>query len=293
MQLHLLVALLATTAVLGHLISLPALQLVVWRTFLASLGAAFCVVVFARKRLRLPMRQAATLLGIGGIVGVHWLCFFGSIKVSNISICLAGLATVSFFTAFTEPLLEKRPVRTLEVALGMLVFLGIVVIAGYENGHWAGLGLALLSALLASVFPVLNRRLVNQGNHDPALMVAWEMAGACLTCLLGLLVFEGRTGLENLMKWQRLDWLWLLFLAWVCTVFAHGFHIHLLRKFSAYTVNLALNLEPVYGIAAAAVLFGEHRQLHVGFFIGTATILLANLLHPLVLRRVGRSSRAT
>lgn len=282
---HLLVALLATTAVLGHLISLPALQLVVCRTFLASLGAAFCVAVFAKKSLRLPVRRAATLLGIGGIVGVHWLCFFGSIKVSNISICLAGLATISLFTAFTEPLFEKRPVRMLEVGLGLLVFLGIVVIAGYEQGHLAGLGLALLSAMLASVFPVLNRGQVNKGGYDPMLMVAWEMAGACLTCLLGLAVFEGKAGFEGLLKWQGFDWLWLLLLGWVCTVFAHGFHIHLLRKLSAYTINLALNLEPVYGIAAAAILFGEHKQLHPGFFAGTATILLANLLHPLILRR--------
>jgi drug/metabolite transporter (DMT)-like permease len=288
---HLLVALLATTAVLGHLISLPALQLVICRTFLASLGAAFCVVVFSRKSLRLSLRQAATLLGIGAIVGVHWLCFFGAIKLSNISVCLAGLATVSFFTAFTEPLLEKRPVRMLEVALGVLVFLGILVIAGYERGYLAGLGLALLSALLASVFPVLNRRQVNQGKHDPMLMVAWEMAGACLICLIGLAVFEGRAGFANLTKWQGLDWLWLLLLGWVCTVFAHGFHIHLLRRLSAYTVNLALNLEPIYGITAAAILFGEHKQLHPGFFVGTAAILLANLLHPLILRRVGLRPR--
>lgn len=288
---HLLVALLATTAVLGHVISLSAIHLVVWRTLLASLGAAFCVVVFSRKSLRLPMRQAATLLGIGAIVGLHWLCFFGAIKVSNISICLAGLATISFFTAFTEPLLEKRPVRMLEVALGLLVFLGIVVIAGYERGHLAGIGLALLSAMLASVFPVLNRRQVTHGNHDPMLMVAWEMAGACLICLLGLVVFEGRAGFVSLMEWHGLDWLWLLLLGWVCTVFAHGFHIHLLRRLSAYTINLALNLEPIYGIAAAAILFGEHKQLHPGFFVGTAAILLANLLHPVILRRVGRHTR--
>ncbi|MES2924829.1 MAG: DMT family transporter [Verrucomicrobiota bacterium] len=284
-QLHLLVALLATTAILGHLISLPAIHLVVWRTFLAALGAAFCVTVLSRKSLRLPVRQAASLLGIGAIVGLHWLCFFGAIKLANISICLAGMATISLFTAFTEPLLEKRPVRPLEVALGLLVFLGIVVIAGFERGHLAGLGVALLSALLAAIFPVLNRWQVNHARHDPMLMVAWEMAGACLICLLGLAVFEGAPGFAQLVNLQGLDWLWLLLLAWVCTVFAHGFHIHLLRRISAYTANLAFNLEPVYGIAAAAVLFGEHKQLHPGFFAGTAAILLANLLHPLILRR--------
>jgi drug/metabolite transporter (DMT)-like permease len=278
----------ATTAVLGHLISLSAIHLVVWRSLLASLGAAFCVMVVSRKSLRLPARQAASLLGIGAIVGLHWLCFFGAIKLANISICLAGLATISFFTAFTEPLLEKRPVRPLEVGLGLLVLLGIVVIAGFERGHLAGLGVALLSALLAAVFPVLNRWQVNQARHDPMLMVTWEMAGACLICLLGLAVFEGPSGFGELVSWQGNDWLWLLLLGWVCTVFAHGFHIHLLRQLSAYTVNLALNFEPIYGIFLAAALFGEHHHLHPGFFVGTAAILLANVLHPLILRRLKR-----
>ncbi|MEO5714016.1 MAG: DMT family transporter [Luteolibacter sp.] len=289
-QLHLLVVLLATTAILGHLISLPAVHLVVWRTFLAALGAAFCVMAVSREKLRLPVRQAASLLGIGAIVGLHWLCFFGAIKLANISICLAGMATISLFTAFTEPLLEKRPVKPLEVALGLLVFLGIVVIAGFERGHLAGLGVALLSALLAAIFPVLNRRQVTQARHDPMLMVAWEMAGACLICLVGLALFEGTAGFGKLIQLQGFDWLWLLLLGWVCTVFAHGFHIHLLRQLSAYTANLAVNLEPVYGIAAAAVLFGEYKQLHPGFFVGTAAILLANLLHPLILRYSRRKS---
>jgi len=115
--------------------------------------------------------------------------------------------------------------------------------------------------------------------------VAWEMAGACMICLAGLALFEGTAGFEKLLRLQSLDWLWLLLLGWVCTVFAHGFHIHLLRHLSAYTANLAINFEPVYGIIAAVILFGEHRQLHPAFFVGTATILLANLLHPLILRR--------
>jgi drug/metabolite transporter (DMT)-like permease len=285
-QLHLLVVLLATTAIFGRLISLPAVQLVAWRTLLASLGAAFCVAVISRKSLRLPARQAWSLLGIGGIIGLHWLCFFGAIKMANVSIGLAGFATLSFFTAFTEPLLEKRPVRSLEVVLGVLALLGLVVIAGFERGHLAGLGLALLGTLLAAVFPVLNRWQVNQARHDPMLMVAWEMAGACGVCLLGLAIFEGPAGFAQLVRWQGHDGLWLLVLAWVCTVFAHGYHIHLLRRLSAYTINLAINFEPVYGIIAAAVLFGEHRQLHPGFFVGAATILLANFLHPVILRRL-------
>ena len=288
LQLHLLVALFATTAIFGHLISLSAPALVVWRTVLAAAGGAVLVAASSRRNLLPPARHIAPLLGIGAIIGMHWMCFFGAIKLANISICLAGMATTSFFTAFSEPLFERRRIRPLEVALGLLVLLGIVLVAGFERGRLAGLAAALAGAMLASVFPVLNRRLVKRDMLDPLVMITWEMVGACMICLVSLPLLDGPGAYDRLFHLSGLDWLWLLLLAWVCTVFAHGFHIHLLRHLSAYTGNLAINFEPVYGILAAALLFGEHRQLHPGFFLGTAAILVANILHPLILRRIAR-----
>jgi drug/metabolite transporter (DMT)-like permease len=111
------------------------------------------------------------------------------------------------------------------------------------------------------------------------------MVGAC-TAALALFPFV--SGGESLLDWKRLDWLWILLLAWVCTVFAHGFHIRLLRHLSAYTMNLAFNFEPVYGIIAAALLFSEHKQLNPFFYAGMGTILLANLAHVLVMRCLAR-----
>ena len=284
LHLHLLVALYATTAIFGHLITLSAPALVVWRSLLAVLGGVVLVVGVLRRDLRPPAGDILPLLGIGGIVGLHWLCFFGAIKLANISICLAGMASISFFTAFSEPMLERRRVRPLEVALGLLVVSGILLIAGFERGRLAGLAVALLGALLASVFPVLNRRLVNHGRLDPLVMMIWEMLGVALISLVSLPWLDGPGAYGRLFDLRGLDWFWLLLLAWVCTVFAYAFHIHLLRHFSAYTSNLANNFEPVYGIIAAAILFGEHRQLHPGFFVGAATIIVANIAHPLVLR---------
>lgn len=292
LQLHLLVALFSTTAIIGHLSSFSAPALVVWRTSLAAVGAAFLTGVILRRGVMPPPGKLLPLLAIGGIVGVHWMCFFGAIRVSNISICLAGLATSSFFTAFTEPLLERRGVRPLEVALGVLVLIGILLVAGFEHGHLGGLGLGMASALLAAVFPVLNRRLVRQESMDPRIMVTWEMVGACAVCLMSLPLVDGLGAYARLLDFQGADWLWVLLLAWVCTVFAHAFHIHLLRHLSAYTGNLAINFEPVYGIAMAAFLFGEHRQLHPGFFVGTGAILAANIAHPLVLQAVARRKAA-
>jgi drug/metabolite transporter (DMT)-like permease len=289
-QLHLLVALYATTAIFGKLISLPAPEMVVWRTALAASGAALWVMVVSRKRLMLPLRTMMVLFGVGALVGLHWMFFFGAVKLANISICLAGLATTSFFTAFTEPLLEKRRIRPLEVLLGLLILIGISVVAGVERGQLPGLGLALAGAFLAAIFPVLNRQLVTREHLDPMVMVVWQMVGAFLICSATLLVIEGQSSVPRLFALQGYDWLWLLVLGWGCTVFAHRVHINLLRQISAYTGNLALNFEPVYGILAAAVLFSEHRELQPGFFLGVAAIVLANFLHPLILRRDRRKS---
>lgn len=290
-QLHLLVLLITSTGILGKLIQLQTTALVGWRTLLAALGAAAWVGLVRRRPVWPGWRQARVLIGIGLIIGVHWLCFFGAIKLSNLSICLAGMATISLFTAFTEPLLEKRRVRPFEVLLGLLVVAGIAVVAwtllgdGFEQGHITGLLVAMLGAFLAAIFPVMNRKLVS-GGSDSLVMVSWEMVGAFIAVMALHPVLGG--GVKDLVAFGQWDWLWLLCLAWVCTVFGHGFHIRLLKHLSAYTSNLAFNFEPVYGILLAAWLFAEHKQLHPLFYVGMGTILLANVLHPLVLHRLAK-----
>ena len=282
LKLHGVVFLFAATAFLGHLLSLSAPAVVVWRTALAAIGAAAAVAIGRRGALLPPPRTIAVLVGIGSIAGIHWLCFFGAIRLANVSMCLAGMATTSLFTAFTEPFLEGRKVRPLEVGLGCLVAVGILLVAGFERGRLAGLLVALLGAFLAAIFPVFNRRLIRSGGLDPMVMVVWEMLGALVACLAILRWLPASGGYAGLLDWQGLDWLWLLILALVCTVFAHAVHISLLREITAYTANLANNLEPVYGMLGAAWLFGEHRDLHPGFYAGAATILAANILHPLL-----------
>lgn len=271
------------TTILGQLMSITAPVIVTWRTFIASLAALAWVALVRKKKLWFGKRKTLILLGIGAIIGVHWLALFGALKVSNVSICLVGLSTISLFTAFTEPWLEKRPIRPFEILLGLIVLGGIALIAGFERSHLLGLSLGIFSAFLAAIFPVLNRRYVNNGG-DPLTMVGWEMAGACLICL-ALLPFIEPKGFPALQTIHGLDWLWMFLLAILCTVFGHGLHIHLLRKISAYAGNLAMNFEPIYGIAVASLLFGEHHEMHPAFYLGAAAILAANLLHPWFLRR--------
>lgn len=235
------------------------------------------------RKIWLGARHVGALLGVGAIIGLHWLCLFGAIKLANVSIALAGLATLSLFTAFTEPLITRRRIRPFEVFLGMLVVAGICLIAGVEKAHLLGLFVALLSALLAAVFMVLNRGIVVRG-ADPMVMVGWEMIAATVVCFLAVPFFDPG-GFTSLMIENGLDWLWIMILAWVCTVFAQALTNHLLRSISAYDFNLAANFEPVYGIIAAAVIFGEHEHLQPPFYLGALAILLANFLHPRLQRR--------
>ena len=227
--------------------------------------------------------EIVRLLGIGVLIGLHWLCLFGAVKLANVSIALAGLATLSLFTAFTEPLLTRRRILPYEVFLGLIVLIGIALIAGVETTHLPGLGLALASAFLAAVFMVLNRHIVIRGG-DPMVMVGWEMAAATLVCLAAIPCFDSG-GLSSLMISNGPDWLWILVLSLVCTVFAQALTNHLLRSISAYKFNLAANFEPVYGMIAAAVIFQEHRQLSHTFYLGTLAIMLANFLHPRLQKR--------
>ncbi len=282
-QLHLLVVIFAATTILGRLSSVSAPVLITWRCLLAAAGAFLWVAIKRDRKIWLGRKAVAKLLGIGAVIGVHWLCLFGAVKLANVSIALAGLATLSLFTAFTEPLLTRRRIRPFEVALGLLVLAGICLIAGVESSHVPGLFLALLSALMAAVFMVLNRTIVVDGG-DPMVMVGWEMLASTAVCFLTVPFFDP-AGLSSLAVGSAWDWLWILLLAWVCTVFAQALTNRLLRSITAYDFNLAANFEPVYGIIAAAVIFGENDNLRPAFYLGTLAIVLANFIHPLLQKR--------
>jgi len=285
-QLNFIVIILALTGIIGRLIDLPAPGLVAWRTALAALGAGLWVVLVHRRGLRPPRRGLAAMLGVGLIIGLHWMCFFGSIQLSNVSIALAGFATTSLFTAFTEAWFEHRKVKRFEFIVGLMVAGGILLIAGGARGYLPGLGLAIAGAFLAAIFPVFNRSLVR--GHDPLVIVSWEMAAASAICLAVVPWFGGYAAMISI---SASDFGWLLVLALVCTVFAHGVHVHLLRSLSAYTSNLASNFEPVYGMIMAAWIFHEYESLTPAFYAGALVIVGANLLHPVVMKVRGLEMR--
>lgn len=275
LQLQFLVLVLAFTAVLGRLISLPAPQLVLWRTALAAIIMLCWLTLSRRAPLSMGRKNALKALFIGVILGLHWITFFGSIQLSNISVCLAGMASTSLFTAFSEPLINRQRPCWKEVGLGLMIVPGLALVAGSSWNHSAGLLCALASAFFASLFPVLNRKLTLQG-MQPQTITLYEMVAASATCLIVACIFNP----HSLPQWPKpSDWLWLIILSAICTVWAFSFHIHLLRYFTAFTSNLAINFEPIYGILLAALIFHEYDELSPLFYLGALCIIGANILH--------------
>jgi drug/metabolite transporter (DMT)-like permease len=192
------------------------------------------------------------------------------------------MATTSLWTSLIEPLVSKKPIRPLEVGLGILAFAGLYVVFKFEFDHALGLALALASALLAAVFTVANSKLVQR--ISAYTITFYEMIGATVFSFvfLGISEWQGWTGGEPFIPAGK-DWIWILFLALVCTVYASTMATQLMKQFSAYLINLTINLEPVYGIALAFFFFGEKERMTQEFYLGTLLILLAVLLYPLLM----------
>lgn len=285
LQLHLLIFILAITAVLGRLIGLPAPALVFWRTVFAAMILWIWQRV-KKERFRSITRPSDRLqaLGTGGILGIHWVLFFGSIQLANVSICLAGMATIAFFTALVEPLLTKSRFRGADLLLGLMIIPGLILIAGSGGNHLLGLLCSCAAALFAAIFSVLNRRFALQG-IAPEAITFYEMIGAALFCMLIWPFFN--FPMSAFFPVPQ-DFVWLLLLAGLCTAFAFSFYVYLLRYFTAFTSNLAASFEPIYGMVLAAVIFGEHHSFSFFFYLGVLTILMANILHMMLQKRNSR-----
>jgi drug/metabolite transporter (DMT)-like permease len=276
--LHFVVLIFGFTAILGQLISIHTLGLVFFRTFLATVGF---YIYFKIKGLdiKIDTKGKWKLLMTGGIViALHWFTFFYSAKVSTIAISLVGLSTTSLWTSFIEPLWNKKRIQPLQVILGGVVILGLYLIFLYEFTHIWGLILSLICAIMGSIFSVLNGEFAKK--YSPQIITFYEMLGVAISTFIPILyiLISGNTNISVIP--QGLDWLWILILAVFCTIYAYSESVNLVRIFSAFTFNLTLNLEPVYGIILAYIIFGEKERMTTGFYIGTLVILGTVLMYP-------------
>lgn len=283
LQLHMIVLIWGATAILGKLISVSPFGLVLYRTAIAAAGI-YMIIWFQKIDYRLPRKELIKILATGILIALHWMTFFLAARLANISICLAGIATTSFWTSFIDPLINRRKIKFYEPILGALSVVGIALVFNASFDQFLGLSVAILSAILASTFTVINGRLIAKQNHYTISM--YEMLGAALTTLLAVpiaMTWDGASWPTHLML-AGWDWAYILFLSLVCTVFAYSLGVKLMKQLTAFSINLTINLEPVYGILMALLIFQEDEHMGRDFYIGTGVIILSVLLYPLVRR---------
>ncbi len=278
-KLHIAVLLAGLTAILGDLIQLSAIMLVWWRVLITSFSLLFFI-GFGRSLRKIPRSLILKYMGIGVIIALHWLAFFGSIKYANASIALICMATTALFTAFTEPFITKRPIQWYEIVLGLLMIPGMILIVNNTDismkmGIWIG----ILSAFLASTFAIFNKMLINEA--DPYTITFLELGSGWLFLCICLPFYFWST--EAAIFWPSTsDFIYLLILALVCTTLANILSLSALKYISAFATNLAYNLEPIYGITLAWLILNENEELTPGFYWGCAIIIFAVFSYPLI-----------
>ncbi len=282
-QLHVAVFLFGFTAILGRFIQVGELPTVWWRLLITCLSLLLLPGVVKALR-EMPRSLIIRLAGIGVVVTSHWICFFGAVNYSNVSVTLGVLATTSFFTAFIEPLVKKTRIKWYEVALGILVVPGMYMIFRFTNeGYTLGILMALASAFLGALFSSLNTQVVNRSS--PMAITFVELGSGWV--FIGLIApFYGKVFGHSSFVPSLPDLGYLAILGLVCTTFAYVLALNCLKHISAFTSNLTINLEPVYGIILAWLIFQENKEVGSGFYVGVGIILLAIFLHPLIKRMV-------
>lgn len=267
--LHITVFIWGWTGILGKLIEQEALPLVYTRTWIAAAGLVVAALVLRRSLdPRIPDLKQYLLTSL--IIAGHWYTFYEAIKISTASIAAACLATSTVFTAVLEPFWFKRRVRGYEIALGAVVIGALLMIFGLETEHRWGIVIGTLSALLSAWFNVVNGVLVKRG--DAVRIGFFEMVGAG-TAVGIVLLLQGALP-PALWHLPADDILWHLLLGLVCTSFAFVAGIAVMRQLSPFTVVLAVNLEPVYTILIALMIWHDEEKLDIGSYLGIALILL-------------------
>ncbi|NJB87651.1 drug/metabolite transporter (DMT)-like permease [Lewinella marina] len=285
-ELHLAVFLWGFTAILGDLIQLSALTLVWWRVLLTTLSLVFFVRIHRVIR-EVGWRRFGLLAGIGVVVALHWVTFYGAIKLANASIALICMATTSLFSSLLEPLIVGRPFRWFELLLGIFILPGIwLVVDGVDSGMNIGIGVGLLSAALVSIFTSLNKKYI--GSSNPQRITFIELGAATLFLTPFLIPFGG-----NHFWPAPLDWAYLLVLSLLCTTLTFFLSLRSLSKLSAFASNLTVNLEPVYGIFLAYFLLDDAQELSPNFYWGALLIVTSVFGYTAIMRQLRRRALLT
>ncbi|MCA4782369.1 DMT family transporter [Empedobacter falsenii] len=278
-RLQFLVLLWGFTGVFGKLVTMNALPMVWYRVLIAAI-AVFVYMKFKKSDFQVSKKELLTLLGIGGIVGIHWFTFYLSIKLSNISIALSTLSMGALFSAVLEPIFFRRRINLLEIILAIIVSACVAVIFNASpDDYKLGIIIGILCSFLSALFAVLNSRLPK--SIKPTKVTFFEMVGGLITLSLIMVLFQPDAITEVVnVSWSNLGW--LILLGVIFTAFAQIESVALLKHVSAFTMMLNVNLEPVYGIFLASLIFGDSELMTPVFYIATGVMVLSIVMNGIL-----------
>jgi drug/metabolite transporter (DMT)-like permease len=284
LQLHLAVFLAGFTGILGRLITLNE-GMIVWYRLLLTAATMWILFGLLKKLQKIPLIDILKISGVGFIAAMHWVTFYGSIKYSNVSVALVCFSSIGFFTALFEPLILKKRINKVELLLGLVTLAGIYIIFHFDSQYKTGIIVGIISAILASLFPIFNREFLKRINVET--MLTWQQTGGLLVLSVLLPFYLQKFPTETFIPSLE-NFGWLLVLSWICSVIAFQLSANALKRLSAFTVNLTYNLEPVYGIILAFMVYKENQFLSKWFFVGFAIIAAALIIHLIMLIKIER-----
>ena len=266
---HFIVILLGFTGVLGKLIDCGSTVLVWYRMLIAFVF--LLAYIYFTSNFKISKKNFIQILGIGFVVAAHWLFFFESIKVSNVSVAVVCMGTSSLFSSFLEPLILKRKIQLRELVLSVVVLFAIGLALNADFSFVLGFIYGIIAAFLATLFTILNALYVNKVSSEKITLI--EMLGGFLIISIYLL-FSGEITFSDLNISTR-DIIYLIILGGVCTSFAFVISVEVMKFLSPYNVIMAVNLEPVYSVLLALFIFGESENMNLSFYIGGILIIAA------------------
>ncbi|WP_179019210.1 DMT family transporter [Winogradskyella forsetii] len=286
-HLHFLVVIAGFTAILGELITIGALELVWYRMAMAGI-IMFIYIKIIRLNIKISRRTFWQFSAAGVIIALHWITFFEAINQANVSIALAMFSSGAFFASFIEPFIFKRRILGYEIIFGIIVVLGVVLITSSEISYINGIVLGLLSALFSTLFAVINGRFIEK--HNATVISFYEFVSGVLFLTVFILA-SGKTFNAEFFSLSNSDWMYLFILASICTAYAFIGSVDVMRYISPFTVILSYNLEPLYGIAIALMLFPETEKMSPQFYLGAILVLVTVLMDAIFKNYKRRKSK--
>lgn len=272
--LHLTILIWSFTGILGNLISISAIHLVWYRVIIASVSLLIYLVV-SKQQILVSRKDFISFILVGGVVGLHWVLFFYAIKVSTVSVALVTLSSLTLYTSILEPLINKKKIALMDMVVGVVIIMGIYMIFQFESNYIEGIIAGLACAFCSSIFSIVNARMVKKSSAT--LITFYEMLGAFFWISIFML-FSGDFNAS--MRLNQSDLIYLLILGVLCTAVAYVLGVAVMKELSAFTVALTTNLEPVYGILLAMLIFGQKETMSLGFYGGAGIVLGAVFFYP-------------